>query len=157
MAHSKEVISLKDISNVFSIFHDGGPEEWKIHNGNLSIKMYCQYLAELISPEFEFFTIELIGVKTLDYKPWEPFKIDHPELSLIDKLNKCEFEIATAELENGEVSVACHEHNSFFGTPGGQIILVADGIKINAQDGKDISIKQLTAICKSYWDNFGKK
>ena len=150
-------MNLQEISDVFSVFHDGTPQDWKIKDGNLTLRISCLYLAELVSAEFEFFNLEVLNIKNFEYKPWEPFDINHSQLTTEEQLNKCDFEIITSKLREDRIEIICHEHSDFFGTPGGDILLSASGVTISAEDRRNITRKELLDISTAYWDKFGKK
>src|SRR5690606_4579782 len=70
MAHSNQAISMQDISDVFSVFHDGGITDFSRKGNDMKMTISCEYLAELISPEFADFHVELKNVQKLEFDPW---------------------------------------------------------------------------------------
>ncbi|WP_027420544.1 hypothetical protein [Crocinitomix catalasitica] len=145
---------LKNIATVFSIFHDGGIVSCKLDNNLLSITVSCKYLAELISPQFENFYLELNGTNLFEYIPWTNQEEESLIVKALPVISKCEFELIRAKVVDNHVEVNCHEHNSIFLTPGGHFCIKAAGIKIKDENGKTITIDQLKSINKAYWSNF---
>lgn len=45
------------ISDLFTMFHDGGIEGWDGNENKLTLTIGCTYLAEKIHPDLIFFTL----------------------------------------------------------------------------------------------------
>ncbi len=60
----------QDMVDVFSVLHDGTIEEYKIEDGNLILKIYCQYLAKDTNTSYEYFSVKLNQLKSISLMPW---------------------------------------------------------------------------------------
>jgi hypothetical protein len=145
----------KDISDVFSIFHDGTPENWFLKNNNLSLRISCLYLAAKVSPNYEYFHINIEGITIFKYLPW---CLDNTPIEITDlnELNKCDFEISSANLEGSLVKIICHEYSQLYDSPGGDFIVKGGKARITDEEGKPITLGELKQISKDYWNGFGK-
>lgn len=59
-----------NISDVFSIFHDGGIVRCHEENRSLLLKVEIQYLAERVNPAFRKFSVLLEDVKDVHFATW---------------------------------------------------------------------------------------
>lgn len=145
--------ALENIAEVFSIFHDGSPEDWKYHNGNVTLKVYCTYLAERIDTSYHHFKVEIHNVHQFKYKPWGETK----EIRLMENLSYIEkytFEISSAEVKNNVVFITCLEDNMSPKNPGGEFIIDGNEIEIFDEGGTQLPLEQLIKISKGYWEDF---
>jgi len=148
--------SLIEICDVFSIFHDGTPEDWTLENNNLNLKVSCLYLAEKFSSKYEYFYIKITGIMEFKYVPWV-LENDSIEITDLIEINKCDFEINSAKIENNLVKVICHEHSGIFDSPGGDFILNSKTISVFDEEGQSIHLDKLKQISKEYWNRFASK
>lgn len=108
--------NLQNIADVFQMFHDGTIAGYEGDDSLLRLTIECQYLAEIINPEFELFYIELSEVTKFDLDAWNP--IDQPPLILrgFKEALKAELEIGYSDVVDDHVRISCHQHESDYVT-----------------------------------------
>ena len=148
--------SLIETSDIFSIFHDGTPENWTMKNNNLTVRVSCLYLAEQFSPKFEYFHLKIEDIIVFKFVPWI-LESDSIEITDLREINKCDFEISSAKIENNLVKIVCHEHSGLFDSPGGDFILNSKSISVFDEEGQSIRLDKLKQISKEYWNRFRNK
>lgn len=150
----------EDIAATFSVFHDGTPGEWSFNNHVLSLRVSCAYIAELISPGFEFFYVELAGTRTFEFVPWVLDEKDKVSITDLSEIAKGDFEINDAEVIGNHVEVNCNECSGRFGSPGGNFKIAAEQITIRSEDLRTITLTDLELLIKTRWSaagNMGRK
>ena len=143
-----------DIRDIFSIFHDGGIVDCKGAFNKLTLTIQCNYLAELINPDFEKFYLDLIEINKLDFDPWmNPIDLEKVHFDSYADYLKVDLEILSAEIKDDLVFVACNQHDTDLDFCGGNLMISAK--KINLYDHKmtPMTIDQLDLVCRKYWDN----
>jgi hypothetical protein len=144
---------LQNVADVFSILHDGTIVGWNGDEENLTLAIECQYLAVKINPSFDRFYVELININNLSLSPWmNPFDLKQEYFVELKKIFQAELEILSAEIEDNIVKVSCNQHNLDFNFCGGILYLNCFDIRVYDQDRRELSIEELNAICKSYWN-----
>lgn len=93
------ITELQDISDIFSIFHDGSIESYSGDYQLLTLKVGCLYLAELIDPTFEYFYLELAEIEVLEFDSWT----SPPERPNILKTELADIFQSDLEIMEGEV------------------------------------------------------
>jgi len=143
-----------DIRDIFSIFHDGGIVDCKGDLHKLTLTVQCNYLAELINPDFENFYLDLIEVNKLDFDPWmNPIDLEKIHFDSYEDYLQVDLEILSAEIKDDMVIVTCNQHDTDLDFCGGNLMISA--INFNLYDHKmtPMTIDQLNLICRNYWDN----
>ena len=149
--------ALNNIRDIFSIFHDGGIIDYKGDLNKMTLTIQCNYLAELIKPDFENFYVDLINITKLEFDPWIN-QIDLPkrEFNNYEEFLKEDLEIISTEIKDSYVFISCYQHNTDLGYSGGNLMISAHDIKVYAHDREPMTIEQLNSICRLYWGKFGK-
>jgi hypothetical protein len=148
----------KNISDIFSIFHDGCIVSCHYKNDSLVMEVEIQYLAERINPSFQKFTVRLDGVSNLYFSTWPRDRKSEPEiLRGIETIFKPELEILKGTIEEGQVIVFCDQSLLDFDYCGGDLYLSAISAEVTDETGKSYSIEELGILCKSYWDDWANK
>lgn len=147
-----------DIRDIFSIFHDGGIVDCKGDLNKLTLTIQCNYLAELIYPDFENFYVDLIGVDKLDFDPWmNPIDLETINFNSYEDYLKVDLEILSAEIKDDFVLITCNQHDTDLDYCGGNLIISANDFNLFDQNSRQMTIEQLDSICRTYWDNAKNK
>lgn len=148
---------MNNIRDVFSIFHDGGIIDFTGDLNKLTLKIQCNYLAELISPKFENFYIELTDIKKLDFDPWmNPIDLTKRVFDNYKDYLKANLDIISAGVKDDDVLITCYQHNTDLDYCGGNLTISANEVKVYDHDNNLITIEQLDSVCRLYWNKFGK-
>src|SRR5688572_9998611 len=90
-----------EISDIFSIFHDGDITKCEQDNDFILLHIDCMYLAERINKDFISFTIKIHNLHHLELKTWS--RESENESRLIDDINiifQTDLEIYRSEVKN---------------------------------------------------------
>lgn len=148
--------NLKEIEDIFSIFHDGTITDWERIENGLRLTIDCEYLAELIEPERTIFSLELTQIDKLSMDPWmNPIELESRLLTEPEDIFKAELEILSAEVEQDYVRISCNQHDTDFNYCGGTIHLSANAVVVKDEKNRVMTVENLHSICKRYWDKFG--
>lgn len=143
--------NLKNVADVFQMFHDGGIIAYEGDNTLLRLTIQCDYLAELIKPEFQFFYIDLFEITQFDLDAWNP--IGEPPLILhgFAQSLQAELEIGYSDVLNDHVRVSCHQSDDNYNYVGGNLLVNCSAIKVYNQELNELTVDELETICDSYW------
>ncbi len=147
----------KVISDIFSIFHDGGIESWSGNEDKLILKISCLYLAERIHKDFEFFYLELEAIEKLEMECWMPPEQGTLTLTVWKDIFAGDIEISASKAEGDDTVVYIYQHDDKFDYVGGTLCIRAKNAKVFQHDGQEISFERLDEICRGYWDAFGNR
>jgi hypothetical protein len=144
------------MEDIFSIFHDGYIDDFKIESNRIDLKIGTQYLAELIHKQHEYINLSLLGVESINYDAWtdEPFVMtDWKEIFNLG------IGILSTETDNeGKLIVHsdCDDapNDSF---QGGKLIIKCSDYKLSDEEGSNLTIEKLKELSSYYWnEKFGK-
>lgn len=149
---------IKNLHELFNIFHDGGIAHYRMIGQDLELTVEIQYLAALVQPHFQGFSVLLSNVRDLAFRAWtieqsaqSPLLIRHSEIF------EPELEILGAEIEGDVLSITCGRPIDRYDHSGGHLILRADSAQVFDEAGKSYSIEALGDLCGAYWRNFGSE
>lgn len=146
-----------DIRDIFSIFHDGGIVDCNGDLNKLTLTIQCNYLAELINPDFEKFYIDLIEIDKLDFDPWmNPIDLEKIVFNSYEEFLKVDLEILFADIKDDFVLITCNQHDTNLDYCGGNLMISANDFNLFDQNRTKLTIEQLDLICRTYWDNARK-
>ncbi|BDD01373.1 hypothetical protein PEPS_36530 (plasmid) [Persicobacter psychrovividus] len=149
---------INNIRDVFSIFHDGGIVDCQGDLNKLILTIQCNYLAELINPDFENFYVDLICVNKLDFDPWmNPIDLKKIEFKSHEEYLKVDLEILSSEIEDDYVLITCNQHDTDLDYCGGNLIISANDFRLFDHNKNVMTIEELESICRLYWDKFSKR
>ncbi|WP_338398729.1 hypothetical protein [Persicobacter psychrovividus] len=149
---------INNIRDVFSIFHDGGIIDCQGDLNKLILTIQCNYLAELINPDFENFYVDLICVNKLDFDPWmNPIDLKKIEFKSHEEYLKVDLEILSSEIEDDYVLITCNQHDTDLDYCGGNLIISANDFRLFDHNKNVMTIEELDLICRLYWDKFSKR
>lgn len=140
-----------ELSNIFSIFHDGTITEFSIENKKLILTIEILYLAELINPNFYKFYLSLIDFEVKDFLFWLKNGSNKNSKNL-NEIFKSDLEISSSEVENGNIIIYLNQLDDSVEYSGGTLTIFANDYIINTQDKKEIDIFKLGKVSKKYWD-----
>jgi hypothetical protein len=149
---------LRDVQNIFSIFHDGGISDAKLNHGVLELKVEISYLAQAINPSYSAFELSIEGVSNLRFSTWQNDPNEKPQvLNNPAEIFLPELEILEGNIKGHEVEVVCNQTDPAFSYCGGELLFSAVGVQVKDQGGSVCSIDDLREICKNYWAAFSNK
>jgi hypothetical protein len=149
---------LDAIRDIFSILHDGTTSTWTGDKNLLTLKIDCEWLAERIHKSYDSFYLECGQIEEIELHPWmNPIKLPQKLLTDIDDIFKASLEILSADIENNHVRISCNQHNTDFDYCGGTLLLNCKTIKIFDEVKRELTIDELTEICKAYWKDFSNE
>lgn len=145
--------SLKELGDVFSIFHDGTIIEYSGTLPTVTLKISCLYLAEMIDKNYEYFYLTLLNVEKLELQTWPTLKNENG--TVLDDLNgifQVELEILRGKINSEkEIEVNCLHIDSIAEYSGGDLIIKYSDFEIFDHNKNFISIKELEGIATDYW------
>jgi hypothetical protein len=144
------------VSDVFNILHDGSIKEWWHNENILTLKVGCQYLAELIHPDFNFFFIDLVDVRIIELEPWWDNIMANDVLIKFEDIFAGELEILSAKVAEGKVQIACNQKSKFLPYIGGNLMVSCENIIVYDEAKTELSLNEFDKICNAYWDSIGK-
>lgn len=148
--------TLDEIELVFNALHDAYIVEGVRTEGELRLRLSCEYLAELIHPGTKEFEIVLQGVSTLNFTPWwrnsTQKKAETPSLEV---LFARELEILSATQQEKCVELSCEESDPHAEIAGGVFQIAATGLQLYDPSGALLEPAALQSVAKQYWDGFG--
>lgn len=144
---------LNDIRDVFSILHDGVIVDCEGDLNKLTLTIQCNYLAELINPNFKNFHIDLIAITKLNFVPWvNPIDLKAIQFKSHEEFLKVGLEIISAELKDGCVFVSCLQDNTDLDYSGGHLMISAKDFNLYDHDKNTLTTDKLDSACRFYWD-----
>src|SRR5688572_5314026 len=147
---------ITEISDIFSIFHDGVIAKCEQYNDFVLLHIGCMYLAERINKDFDSFLLKIHHFQNLELKTW-PRESDN-ESRIIDDINiifLTELDIYRSEVKNNMPFVYVGQNSDHsLDYVGGDLVFSCSGVEIFDQDKNPISYHNLVTVCKSYWDDF---
>ena len=143
----------QDIADLFSVLHDGRICQWDGTTERLRLRVFCDYLARLIDPAFEHFTVELHQVSLLAFRTWpNPFDGPVELISTVDRIFRPELEILSADVVGNAVEVNCNQHDLSYAYCGGVLSFVCAAAVVRDQGQQELTLEQLDALCQQYWN-----
>jgi len=145
--------TLEIIRIVFAILHDGLIQEFSGDKNCLRLKIKCQYLAERLSKNYEFFYVELRQITKLELTLWtNPPDRKQVYLTEIEDIFATGLEITSAKLITNYVEIDCDDMDGEF--HGGFLSLACENIRVFDHESKEISVDELESLCRNYWEHF---
>jgi hypothetical protein len=146
---------LDDIRDIFGILHDGEIIAWEGDHSRLILTIECKYLARQLDDSFDCFIVELNDVHDLQFKTWtDPVFFPSTILTNPADVFRGSLIILSANVHHGEVILECNQGDHMLHYNGGNMTIVAGGIKLFDQIGQPMSIDALDAISRDYWKNW---
>lgn len=145
-------MTIENIAQVFSIFHDGTIESATVGGSGVEMKIEIQYLANRIDKSFSSFDLELNGCEGFRFAPWcdqNEQKID--EITNFEEILRLDLEILSAKAAGTEVHVNCLAHSGHKSVSGGFLVFGATELLIFDESKRPISLPTLRSVCDGYW------
>jgi hypothetical protein len=126
----------------------------------LTLKISCQYLAELIDISFEYFYITLNGVNLIELETFknihafENFEKNAVVLTNPSEIFETEIDIYRAKINDGFLEINCWQVNEQSGYIANKLCLNCTSYIIYDHDYNIISIESLKNLSTKYWNNF---
>ncbi|MEM9808096.1 MAG: hypothetical protein AAF959_22750 [Cyanobacteria bacterium P01_D01_bin.56] len=129
---------------IWNILHDAFISEinGKIP-GDLCLKVEIEYLCELLSPDSSALWIYLNDCQRFEYTPYS----QEEAINDIQQIQSLELGIlSTTDEEKAETIVCCDD---------GLLHMAYADISCQLDNGTPLTVEQLQAVSKTYWQNFG--
>ncbi|MCV6637139.1 hypothetical protein [Candidatus Albibeggiatoa sp. nov. NOAA] len=153
-----KIQNLEDISDIFSIFHDGIIVENHFKNNILILSVEIEYLAERIHSTFTQFEVTLYGFNNVAFSTWPARPEAKPEkLTNIQTILMSELLILESNLIKDnriEVICFCNQPSDEYDYGGGELSFTVDSAEVKDEAGKFYTIDELDELCKSYWNRW---
>jgi hypothetical protein len=148
----------ENISDIFSIFHDGKIIKCNREKDSLRMEVEIEYLAKRINPGFKKFMIHLAGIEDILFYTWPSDLKSKPELFTdTNIIFKPELEILGSDFKAGQIEIVCNQHSPNFDYCGGELYLTATVAEVADEGGKRYSLAELEILCNGYWDELGNR
>ncbi len=139
------------LCHLFSCLHDGLIVNCKGSLHKLTLKIQCNYLAELIDPKFENFYLDLIKIDKFDFILWDKSRIFKNHFDSYEDYFKSELEILSSEIKEDLVIVKCMKED--LDCSGVNLIISAKEFNLYNHQMESMTISDLDLVCREYWDN----
>ncbi|OJJ11611.1 hypothetical protein BKI51_07710 [Alphaproteobacteria bacterium AO1-B] len=155
---NKAICNVKDIADIFSVFHDGWVEDIYYSDRNLKLKIGIPYLAKAIAQGASGFEVSLESIKDFRFcsltneAERTPVIIENTK----DILN-LQLEILRGDVVDGSVRVLCQTHVSERLSTGGHLFIEAKSATVEAENGAQVSIEELRDTSSAYWNAWEAK
>jgi len=153
-----KITTVSEISDVFSIFHDGIIEECVPAGDDIRMRIEIRYLAMWIRSDYTHFILNLSNVTDVAFRTWpsdlksEPQDLYDPSVIFSPKL-----EILESSANDQLVTVVCKQASPDFEYGGGELVFRASAASVADQGGDEVSLDRLDRICKEYWEEWSVK
>jgi hypothetical protein len=145
-----------ELSTLFSALHDGEIASAKGTAERLTLRIDCQYLAELFQPDFYFFYVELTSVLEFSFTSWEEPALTTtgvvPALAII---LQGEFEIASAQVAKGKAVISLLGTSQPGNSRGGNLAIDCQQITLFNQNKRALTLNALQQAARGYWNQLG--
>jgi hypothetical protein len=143
-------MNLNEQRDVFNIFHDGTIVAISSQKNSFTLKIEIEYLAELISPNYNHFFVDLVSCQEIMFFDWD----DKKTITDISEISKLEPEILNCDDDVfDKISINC----ALSIGSGGELWIKAEDLKIFDQERNELTLTELGQYCDNYWDNFGSR
>ncbi len=146
-----------ELSEIFSVLHDSTIESAKGEREHLTLRVGCQYLAELLNPSFYFFYVELIGISEFTFISWE-----EPTVATVDTtaalalVLAADLEIVNAKAEHERTIISCIEPSSANGN-GGELIIGCQQVILYDQEKRKLPLETLRTVANDHWERWSRR
>lgn len=144
-----------EIEKLFSMLHDGSLTTAERQDGDLVLTIDCQYLAELIKPEWEYFLVRLKEPDVFAFEPWTDPGTPPVMITALDQIIAADLEILSAESTGDTAVITCHCWNGD-GFKGGRLLICCQNVELYDQSGNLLSLETFGQHCRQYWERFEK-
>lgn len=146
------------ISEVFSIFHDGGIAAYHIAGDNLELEIEISYLTQRINQAYTKFFLSLHNARDFSFSTW-PHDVNAAPAIIHDpsQIFAGEPEILSSEVKNGLIEVVMNQHSTDYDYCGGYLSFKADAAQVADEGGKQYDVNELGQICEDYWNEWSNK
>ena len=153
------VQNLNEISEIFSIFHDGRITKYAHHSNYSFLYIDCMYLAERFDKEFDYFILKIYEMENVELSVW-PRDSDNPSYKIQkgETLFQYPLDIYDSEILDNKLIVRVGQNdNSGLDYVGGDLSFRCLGIEIYDPKLSEIKFEELVRICDKYWKYFSER
>lgn len=149
------IFGAESLSNIFSVFHDGGIARYSANENNLDLDIEIMYLAERVNPAFRHFHVSLHDIRNLYFSTWPKESAAEPSiLRSPAQIFEPELEILSGEYDSEQVMVICNQSSAECDYCGGILYFSASDATVTDEAGQEYSIDALHRLCEDYWDEW---
>ncbi|MEM0966109.1 MAG: hypothetical protein AAGJ81_08185 [Verrucomicrobiota bacterium] len=147
------MISLQEeISDIFSVLHDGHIESSERNEDTLSFSVSIMYLTERIEGS-NMIHVALFGYRNSEFIAW----MKDGNSKTISDYSLTDLDILSGKVEEGRIRADFSNHSSDSEYCGGTLYFECDSYAIEAPEGKSITLHAIKEVAAKYWGDFGKK
>lgn len=128
---------------VWNIFHDGTIVEVRGELPNISLRIEIPYLREMFPGAGHSFWAHIVDCKTCQYSNWRG-----KEITVLAEIMGEEPEILDVSQIGNMAHIVCVN---------GSLDLKYAEISFELDSGVPVSINELDKVCRTYWDEWGKR
>ncbi len=152
-----EIKTIKSISEMFSVFHDGAILNFQHHDDICQFDVEIEYLTKRINPNFTKFKVVISGVGSFRFVTWPKDSNDKPQVFCdINTIFKPNLEILSGATKGNQVQVSCNQLGDFYYC-GGELYFLANSAIVTDENNKSYSLKELKNLSKEYWEEWSSK
>ncbi|MFT5567878.1 MAG: hypothetical protein ACI81Y_002835 [Glaciecola sp.] len=141
----------QDIKDIFSMFHDGYIDSFKIENNRIDLKIGIQYLAELIDERYKYLHLSLYEVESIKYDVWTDESFIMTDWSQIFELGIDILNVEMDDLEQVTIHSNCdNAPNDEF--RGGKLIIKCLDYNMRDEGDNSLTIEKLKELSTYYWN-----
>jgi hypothetical protein len=142
----------KNISELFSIFHDGTVTRYQSDGTDLRLEIAISYLAQRVNPTYRAFMLALHDVSDIRFETWPKEAAAAPRvMSNLAQIFVPELEILRGEVVGHVLKISFNQLSPQCDYCGGVLQLKADAATVTDDGGSTHTIDALRQICQQYW------
>ena len=142
----------QEVSDLFSVLHDGGIEHSERNNDTLSFSVEIKYLTDRIEDAYEIY-VTISGFRNTEFVAW----MNNGESEAINDFILEGLDILSAKIENGKIRADFNNSDSSLAYCGGTLYFNCDSYLIEAPKGTSITLDQIKGLATAYWNDFSNR
>lgn len=138
-------MDLIQLITAMGCFHDGTMLSVQRVSDSLVLKVEIQYLAEMIDPEYEFFTCQFMNCEDFYFESWVGSKriTDTSDIAVIG------LEISNAAQADDYINIVCLSSDP--NVIGGNLFIKAEDLIIRDEGSTLVTLDEITKLTDEYW------
>jgi len=146
-------LSLKEeVSDIFSVLHDGLIEHSDRDGDTLSFSVSILYLTDRMKGADKIHVV-ISGYRNPEFVAW----MKDGDSKTISSYTLTDLDILSAKIEDGRIRADFNNDDANSAYCGGTLYFDCDSYSIEAPKGTHITLETIKEVATQYWDDFGKK
>jgi hypothetical protein len=152
------ITRLEDISEIFSIFHDGIIAQHNTSADTLELEIEIIYLTNRINRAYTKFFLSLQNARDFSFSTWPndvnvaPWLIHSPSQIFAGQPS-----ILSSEARSELIEVVMDQHSPGFEYCGGTLSFKASAASVVDEGGKQYTVNEFGQLCEEYWAEWSQK